>query len=364
LPTVLTHEEEIAPLAPFILKQGLKLFFAKQRFMLWKMKIQTMLAQVTLPIGILALVALAPLDAIAKPLALSKIPGTTVQIAPPEGFQSSKFFPGFEQKQTGATILVTEMPIPKAQNSIAQFTSANVLKLRGMTLIESSAISIDGKPAKLLLVAQSNQGIKFLKWIAVIGAGDRALIATASFPESQAAALKEPLRQAIISLRWMSGTVVQPLEGLTFSFQPAGDLQISGRVSNTVLLTKNGVKPPIPEADPIMVLGSALSTLGSSFSQVSGEDLAAFSRLRLRQTTQVTELTETSGNLKTLAGHPAFELVATGYGLKTRTPLTVYQVIVSTNETYYILQGLVSQASAQKYLPMFRAVADSLKINP
>jgi hypothetical protein len=224
------------------------------------MKIQTLLAQVMLPVSILTLVALAPLDAIAKPLALRKIPGTTVEIAPPQDFQPSKFFPGFEQQQTGATILVTEMPIPKAQNLIKQFSSANVLKSRGMTLIESKAIALDGRPGKLLLVAQSNEGIKFLKWIVVAEAGDRALIATASFPESQTAALKEPLRQAVINLRWMPGAAVQPLEGLTFSFQPAGDLQIAGRVSNTVMLTKHGVKPPIPAADPLMVLGSALQT--------------------------------------------------------------------------------------------------------
>jgi hypothetical protein len=328
------------------------------------MKIQNMLAQAVLPISILALVALAPLDVVAKPSALSKVPGTSVQIAPPQGFQPSKLFPGFEQQQTGASILVTELPIPKAQNIITQFTSAKVLQSRGMTLIESKDIIIDGRPSKLLLVAQSAQGIKFLRWITLVGTSDRALIATASFPESQAAALKAPLRQAIINLRWMPGTAVQPLEGLTFSFQPAGDLQISGRVANTVLLTQNGAKPPIAAADPLMILGSALSISGSSSGKVSGEELATFSRLRLRQTTQVTELTETGYQPKTLAGHPAFEVVATGYDLKTRTPLTVYQVIVSTDETYYILQGFVSNAGAQKYLPIFRAVADSFRINP
>lgn len=328
------------------------------------MQIQKILAQTILPISILALVALAPLDAIAKPSPLSKVPGTSVQIAPPQGFQPSKLFPGFEQQQTGASILVTELPIPKAQNIITQFSSAKVLKSRGMTLIESKDITIDGRPSKLLLVSQSTQGIKFLRWITLVGTGDQALIATASFPESQAAALKKPLRQAIINLRWIPGNAVQPLEGLTFSFQPAGDLQISGRVANTVLLTKSGAKPPSPAADPLMILGSALSISGSSFGKVSGEELAKFSRLRLKQTTQVTELTETSGQFKTLADHPAYEMVATGYDLKTRTSLTVYQVIVSTNATYYILQGFVSNAGAQKYLPIFRAVADSFRINP
>ena len=317
-----------------------------------------------LPLYLWVLISVGSFPAIAKPLSLTKVPGTTVELAPPKGFQPSKFFPGFEQQTTGASILITEMPIPKAQNVIAQFSSAKALKTRGMDLIESKDITIGDRPAKLLLVSQSSQGIKFLKWIAVAGVGDRALMATASFPESQAAALKEPLRQAIVNLRWMPGDAVQFLEGLTFSFQPAGDLQISGRVSNTILLTKNGVKPPIPAADPLLVVGSALSTLGSSFATISGEELATFSRLRLRQTTQVTELTETSGKLKNLAGYRAFELVATGYDLKTRTPLTIYQVIVATNETYYILQGLVAKVSAQKYLPIFRAVADSLKINP
>lgn len=326
--------------------------------------LKAMLAKVMLRVSILALVALAPIDAIAKPSPLSKVPGTSVQISPPQGFQPSKLFPGFEQQQTGASILVTELPIPKAQSIITQFSTAKVLKARGMTLIESKDITIDGRPSKLLLVTQSAQGIKFLRWIVVVGTGDQALIATASFPESQAAALKAPLRQAIISLRWMPGTAVQSLEGLTFSFKPAGDLQISGRVANTVMLTKSGAKPPIPAADPLMVLGSALSIGGSLSGKMSGEELAEFSRLRLKQTQQVTELTETSGQVKTLADHPAFEIVATGYDLKTRTPLTVYQVIVSTDETYYILQGFVSNAGAQKYLPIFRAVADSFKINP
>jgi hypothetical protein len=328
------------------------------------MKIQNILAQAMLPISILALVALAPLDAIAKPLPLTKVPGTTVELAPPEGFQLSKFFPGFEQQQTGATILVTEMPIPKAENAIAQLSSAQALKTRGMDLIESKDMTIDGRPAKLLLVSQFAQGIQFLKWIAVMGVGDRALLATASFPEAQAAKLKEPLRQAILQLRWTTSAAVQTFEGLTFDFKPVGDLEVSGRILNAVILTRKGAKMPLPATEPIMVLGSALTILGSGLGRVTKQDLSAFSRLRLRQTTEIAGFVETSGNAKTLAGQPAFELVATGYDRKTRIPLTVYQTIIVTDETYYILQGIVSTSNAKKYLPMFRAVANSFNLKP
>jgi hypothetical protein len=328
------------------------------------MKIQNILAQSMLPISILTLVALSPLDAIAKPLPLGKIPGTTVELAPPEGFQPSKFFPGFEQPQTGATILVTEMPIPNAESAIVQLSSAQTLKTRGMELIESKDMTIDGRPAKLLLVAQSAQGIKFLKWIVVMGVGDRALLATAAFPEPQAATLKEPLRQSMLQLRWTTSAAVKTFEGLTFNFKPVGDLEVSGRILNAVVLTRKGAKTPLPAAEPIMVLGSALTILGSGLGQITKQDLSAFSRLRLQQTTGITGFMETSGNAKTLAGLPAFELVATGYDRKTRVPLTVYQTIIVTDETYYILQGIVSTSNAKKYLPMFRAVANSFNLKP
>ncbi|WP_404786708.1 hypothetical protein [Altericista sp. CCNU0014] len=319
------------------------------------MKIQNLLAQAMLPMSILALVALAPLDAIAKPAAPSKIPGTAVQIAPPEGFQPSKLFLGFEQQQTGASIFVTELPIPKAEvpKVLEKLNSTADLQSRGMRLIESQEITVGSIPGKLLLVSQSNRGIDFLKWLMVVAQGDRVLIVTASFPEDEAAKLKEPLRQSVIGLTWSPGQPAQLLEGLPFTFQPAGDLQVSGRVSNNVVLTRNGMKAPIPASEPLLILGSAYDT-------VRIRDVAKFSRMRLKALPQVRDLTEVSGNSKTIAGHPAFELVARGYDRKTNTPLTVYQAILATKRTYYVLEGLVPNPKAKAYLPIFRAVADTL----
>jgi hypothetical protein len=318
------------------------------------MKIQTMLAQAMIPMSILALVALAPLDVIAKPAALSKVPGTAVQLAPPEGFQASQLFLGFEQQQTGASILVTEMPIPKAEvpKVLGKLNSAEALGSRGMNLIESKEIVISGIPGKLLLVSQSNRGVDFLKWVMVLAEGDRVLIVTAAFPEAEAAKLKEPLRQSVIGLTWSPGQPAQLLEGLPFTFQPAGDLKVSARVSNNVVLTRNGMKAPIPASEPLLILGS-------SFDTVRVRDVEKFSRMRLKTLPQVRGLTEVSGNAKTISGHPAFELVARGYDRKTNTPLTLYQVILATKRTYYILEGLVPNPKAKAYLPIFRAVADT-----
>jgi hypothetical protein len=322
------------------------------------MKILRSLIQSSLHLGLLALLA-TPLPARAEPNVLSRVPGTAVQIAPPEGFQPSKLFLGFEKQNTGAAILVTELPVPKAEipKVLDKLNSAQALGSRGIRVIESKEIVISGIAGKLLLVSQSNQGVDFLKWIIVVAEGDRILIVTAPFPKSEAATLKEPLRRTIVGITWTPNQPAPKLEGLPFTFQPAGDLQVWTRLSNSVALTPNGVQPPIPASQPLLILGSA-------YQNVDLLDIAAFSRKRLKTTLEVRGLTEVSSSSKTISGYPAFELVARGYDQKTNTPLTVYQVILKTEKTYYFMQGLVPNAKAQKYLPIFRAVANSFVPKP
>jgi hypothetical protein len=303
----------------------------------------------------LALLASGSLVAIALPRTSAKVPGTSVSITPPEGFQPSQLFAGFEQQNTGASIMVTELPIPKESISrvYGQLTSNYTLKSKGIRLIESKDITLAERRGKLLLVSQVDRGLSFLKWVAVVSNGDRILMVTAPFPESRSTALREPLRQAIMTVSWKASSPDWLLEGLPFSFQTYGDLKVSGRISNTVILTKNGAKSPVPPSDPLLVLGSA-------YSQVQIEDIRKFSRIRLKQTPEVKDLMEASSQPITIAGQKAFELVARGYDLRTNKPLTVYQVIIATDKTYYILQGMVPSTSAQDYLPIFRSVARSV----
>jgi hypothetical protein len=317
------------------------------------------LIQPSLHLCLLALLAIGSLPVRAEPNAMSRIPGTAVQIAPPEGFQPSKLFLGFEQQDTGASILVTEMPILKAEvpKVLEKLNSAAALQSRGMRIIESKEIVISGIPGKLLLVSQSNRGVDFLKWMMVVAEGDRVLIVTTPFPESEAATLKEPLRRTITSLTWTPSKPAPKLEGLPFTFQPAGDLQVWTRFSNNVALTPNGVQLPMPASQPLLILGSA-------YQNVYIPDIAKFSRKRLKMIPDIRELTEVSGNSKTISGYPAFELVARGYDQKNNTPLAVYQVIIKTEKTYYLVQGFVPNPKAQKYLPIFRAVADSFVPKP
>jgi hypothetical protein len=303
-----------------------------------------------------ALIMSGSIRAIAIPPTPTKVPGTAVSIAPPAGFKASKFFTGFEQTESGASMMVTEIPVPQnaQQEAIAKLSSAATLKTKGISLISSQDTTVDGHRGKLLLVSQSFRGIPFLKWIIVLAKGDRALMVVAPFPESQSQRLREPLRQAILNLKWQPDNQKSQLEGLPFMLQEQGDLKISVRMSNTVVLTKNAAQPPLPPSDPLLVVGVA-------YQEMQIPDIAQFARTRLQQTPQIRDLTEVSGDRKTIAGQKAFEIVAQAYDAETKTPLTVYQVIIATDKTYYIVQGLVTRTDAAKYLPIFRTIAESVR---
>lgn len=298
--------------------------------------------------------------AIAAPVAPQTIPqqtiqGTSVSLTPPPGFAASRLFTGFEHAQAGASIMAMELPLPPdaAGSFLSRMSAAETLLTRGMRLLSVKDMSIGNYPGKLLLVSQSAGGTDYLKWIGATTVGDRALLVTAAFPATQAKTLQEPLRMAIATLTWRPGEQIQRLSGLPFTFQEQGDLKLSERLSNTVILARNGSKPPIPASEPLLVLGAASRP-------PQADDIAQFSRLRLQQLPEVRNLAETSGTAIAVAGRDGFELIATAADNRTATPLTVYQAVIMTDKAYYLVQGMVPTTSATTYLPIFRNVTQSV----
>ena len=74
--------------------------------------------------------------------AADRIAGTKVALEPPPGFTAETQFPGFRNVETGATIMVTEIPGP-IDRLRAGLTKSG-LAGRGMTLHESSETKLGG----------------------------------------------------------------------------------------------------------------------------------------------------------------------------------------------------------------------------
>lgn len=67
-----------------------------------------------------------------------KVPGTKCSIIPPVGFVATNAFSGFQSPETGASIMINELPAPY-QQLVDEFT-ADALKTRGMMLISRQIV--------------------------------------------------------------------------------------------------------------------------------------------------------------------------------------------------------------------------------
>lgn len=282
----------------------------------------------------------------------ARVAGTRVSIDPPPGFAVEPQFPGFRNAETGATIMVTEIagPIDRLLSGLTKSALAG----RGMTLHETGATTAGDQEAQLLRVTQSAGKVVFEKWILAFGIATNSVFVVATYPESEAKALRETMKRAVLSTRWNLDADVGHFEGLPFHVNESAGLKISNRVSNLLILTEGGVEGTVAPADPLLVVGASVS-------EVVLSDLAAFSRTRLGQLEQVSDVKNLQERATTVDGLPAIEITADGADPKSAMPMRVYQLVVADGSRYFLAQGLVGTARAEEFVVQFREVAESIR---
>jgi len=285
--------------------------------------------------------------------ALLPVRGTKVSLIPPPGFTAAKLFPGFQHEDSGSSIMVTEMPAPLSE--IMKGMTVDGLATKGMTLLKSEDAKIAGRSAKLLSVSQAAHGLTFHKWLGLFGTESATVLVVATFPEATSKTIGEPLRKAVLSSQWDPGKAVDRYEGLDFRITETTDLKIAKRIGNMLLITKDGASTRGEAKDPMVVVGSSVS-------KTTIADLETFSTARVKQTAGTKDLKVAAGKSVTIGGLSGYELSATAKDQKSGTPIVVYQVILAKAKHYYILQGMVAQTNAKRYVPQFSSIAKSFRL--
>lgn len=281
-----------------------------------------------------------------------RVPGTKVTLEPPPGFSRAEQFPGFQKAEVGSSVMVNELSGPVSQ--LRAGLTEEGLASRGMMLLDSQKISLDGREALLLHVSQVAAGTQFEKWIVVFGDAAQSVMVVATFPQAVAGSMSEPMKQSVLSARWNPGAQVSGFEGLPFQLKENSVLKIANRISNTVILTRDGVRGPVSPEDPLLVVGASVSEIDLS-------DIEGFSRQRIAQTAGIDRLANIEGKTTTVDGLPVYELNAEARDVKSGTPIRIYQLVVADQRRYFLVQGLVGASAAAGFLPQFREIAHSLR---
>jgi hypothetical protein len=282
-----------------------------------------------------------------------RIPGTSVTLAPPEGFSLAQQYPGFEREDLQASIMVTQLPVAAA-DMIRSMTKP-ALASKGMVLVSARDATIKGNPARVFHVRQNSPTAEVLKWMLVAGDTKTTVMVVGTFPANASPEVGDAIQRSLLSASWGSTATPGPFEGLSFQVTPTNQLKLAQRVSNMLMFTESGTTGSPGSTEALYIAGHSLGK-----GQIG--DVRTFSESRAKQTTLMTNFTNFTGRPIQVAGLHAFELEGDGTDPRSGQAMRLYQVIIPDETGYFILQGLCRVDRAKQIFPEFRALTASFQI--
>jgi hypothetical protein len=282
------------------------------------------------------------------------IPGSRVQMEPPPGFEPADRFQGFASLETGASIMVTEMPTG-AKQMLANMTAAELRK-GGMTLLDRDDRAFDGLDGAMVRIAQNAQGQEWLKQMAVFGDEKTTYMVVASYPKDSDEELVAAITTSLTGLQ-VSDAPANPEEALLFQLTPSGDMKLAMAMSGTAMYSKGGVRVGKNHSAPAFVVGPA-ATAGL----VQLERTAAFAETRLKQTATIRDIAVRETAALDVDGLSGFETTASAIDDDSSAELFVYQALLFDEKGYFLMQGIGRRADEKRYLPIFKQMSRSFKL--
>jgi hypothetical protein len=92
--------------------------------------------------------------------------GSHIGMVPPAGMSPSAAFPGFEDRERKAAILLTQVPGP-AYEQFLKAMSSGAINIPGVSNAKRELMLTDGGAAHLVIGDQEAEGVKFRKWLMI-----------------------------------------------------------------------------------------------------------------------------------------------------------------------------------------------------
>ncbi len=327
------------------------------------------LTAAVLPVFLAA--SLAPLPtAVAQEAGRKRIAGTDVSLIPPRDFREAKNFTGFENPKVAASIMVSVL-----RGGIGPFIVGMTderMKKKSMTVLSRQRMEIDRRQGLLLGISQDSGGVAYRKWMLVFGDSGRTALIVATFPKEREGTVSRLLKDALLTAKFgargadfgnareensgaaPSGLAAEKLEGVPFRITPADPLKFAEVVQKVIMLTRTGRYPIADAGDPLFVAGKAAAAVAST-------DRKKFATERLAKTATLKEIEVEAVKEVTIDGLSGYEITAKAKHATTGRLLILYQVMLFTDDSYYLLQGMGLRNADPGFLEPFRKTAHSFR---
>lgn len=141
------------------------------------------------------------------------VPGTKVSLIPPKGFIKAGDFVGFQQNESGSSIMVAE--IAGSYFVIKTGLTKEALLSKGIVVDKMDSMTINNLPASFITGMQAARGTTYMKYILTFGTKDETIIITGIFPN----ALQElgaGIKAAMLSVFYEADRKRNPFDAVDF----------------------------------------------------------------------------------------------------------------------------------------------------
>lgn len=281
------------------------------------------------------------------------IPGTTVAMEPPPGFSVSDRFSGLENRETGSTMMIVELPADAYQEMASVMatveSASKAWASRGVAITGVTRIYAHGSEIPIATGTQTAGGRTMTKYMALFG-GDKTVLVSLNVrnPPDITQAHAEGI-MASITLRH-APSLEDEIAALPFTFRTVEPFHVDQVLGGSNVLLTITESPDPSGMSPVVVITRALEPADSSDPAVIGERL-------IRGTTGFQSLEIADQASVSFAGDNGHYLKAVVDGR------TAIQFLNMPDDRRYIrLVAMGETAAMQQVLPAVDEIARSVRV--
>jgi len=174
------------------------------------------------------------------------VSGTKISLIAPKGFEKAANFLGFQQTQSGATIIVMDIPGTFAETSKA-VTKEGFLS-QGVEVKTIEKIELNGLPAFFVTGEQNAHGNIYTKFVLVFGTANETILVNGASPNNLQEIAKE-IKTAMLTCFYDGDKKINPFDAVDYELDvSSGKLIFAKSASHSLMYTTDG-KLPTNSAD-------------------------------------------------------------------------------------------------------------------
>jgi hypothetical protein len=284
-------------------------------------------------------------------------PNSRIGLSPPPGFVPSSKFPGFENPQANAAILLVELPAEAFPEIEKGFTD-EALKTRGLTVETREAVELASGRAILIIGQHAAGDQKRREMIFAATLTGVTAIISVQIPEESRAAISEAEVRAALKTAVARASVpeAEKLAALPYRLSElSGFRVIRGGPDGTALLTDGPEDTVAAVAQPFVLIGLAPGE------PPKPEERDTFARRAFSSIPGIKEIRILRAEPLRIGNQPGFEILAEAKDQSSSTEVTTVQWLRFGAGGYVQMFAIGRRGAWAELFPRLRAIRDGLE---